>query len=67
MIEVTLRGVRGQMIYLNPHHIEYIETDGGTFIVLLSGKRLAVSEDYPTLYRRIIEYRKEIGVFRNEE
>jgi flagellar protein FlbD len=33
----------------------------------LSGKKLVVSEDYTTVFERIVEYRKLIGAFKNEE
>ena len=60
-------GKLGKVIYLNPHQIEYIEADANTTIVMLSGKRLVVSEDYATVYDRIVAYRKQIGAFKNEE
>lgn len=53
--------------YVNPHHIEYIELNPDTTLVMLSGKRLVVQEDYQTIFDRIIDYRKKIGIFFNEE
>ncbi len=67
MVEVTMAGKLGKVIYLNPHQIEYIEADSGTTIVMLSGKRLVVQEDYSTVFDRIVEYRRQIGGFKNEE
>ena len=67
MIEVTMLGKLGKVIFLNPHQIEYIEADANTTIVMLSGKRLVVSEDYATIYDRIVSYRQQIGAFKNEE
>jgi flagellar protein FlbD len=66
MIKVTMLGKLGKVIFLNPHQIEYIEADANTTIVMLSGKRLVVSEDYETIHSRIVEYRKLIGGFKNE-
>ena len=65
MIEVTR--LDGTPYYVNPHHIEYVETNPDTTLVMLSGKRLVVREDYQTLFRRIVEYRRLIGPFKSEE
>ena len=68
MIEVTLMGKGEHVLYLNPHQIEYIEENGSiTTIVMLSGKRLTVEEKYPVIFNRIVEYRRQIGAFKNEE
>lgn len=65
MVEVTR--LDGKPYYINPHQIEYIENNPDTTLVMLSGKRLVVKEDYPTIFKRIVEYRKLIGAFKNEE
>ncbi|MBN1649375.1 MAG: flagellar FlbD family protein [Spirochaetales bacterium] len=65
MIEVTR--LNNTVYYLNPHQIEYIECNPDTTLVMLSGKRLVVREDYQTVLKRIVDYRKLIGAFRNEE
>ena len=57
----------GHEFYLNPHQIEYIELNPDTTLVMLSGKRLVVREDYEQVLGRIVVYRREIGVFKNEE
>ena len=53
--------------YVNPHQIEYIECNPDTTLVMLSGKRLVVLEDYQSVFDRIVEYRRLIGAFKNEE
>jgi flagellar protein FlbD len=53
--------------YLNPHQIEYIECNPDTTILMLSGKKLVVREDYQTIFERIVAYRRLIGAFKNEE
>jgi flagellar protein FlbD len=58
MVEVTR--LDGKPYYINPHQIEYIESNPDTTLVMLSGKRLVV-------FKRIVEYRKLIGAFKNEE
>jgi len=65
MVEVTR--LNGESYYINPHQIEYIELNPDTTLTMLSGKRLIVVEDYQTLYKRIINYRRQIGAFKNEE
>jgi flagellar protein FlbD len=65
MVEVTR--LDGKTYYVNPHQIEYIERNPDTTLTMLSGKKLVVREDYQTVFGRIIEYRKLIGAFKNEE
>lgn len=65
MVEVTK--LDGKTYYVNPHQIEYVECNPDTTMVMLSGKRLVVREDYQTLFERIVEYRKLIGALKNEE
>ena len=65
MIEVTR--LDGTVYYLNPHQIEYIERNPDTTLIMLSGKRLVVREDYQSLFSRIVDYRRLIGAFKNEE
>ncbi len=65
MVELTR--LDGRTFYINPHQIEYVELNPDTTLIMLSGKRLVIREDYQTLFERIIAYRREIGLFRNEE
>ena len=65
MIEVTR--LNGKLYYLNPHHIEGMECNPDTTLVMLSGKRLVVKEDPLQIQERILEYRRRIGAFKNEE
>ncbi len=53
--------------FVNPHQIEYIETNPDTTLVMLSGKRLIVKEQVQQIIDRIVEYRRRIGGFKNEE
>ncbi|MCL2295245.1 MAG: flagellar FlbD family protein [Spirochaetes bacterium] len=65
MVKVTrLNGIE---YYLNPHQIEYIELNPDTTLVMLSGKKLVVREDYQSVFDRIVKYRQLIGCFKNEE
>lgn len=65
MIEVTR--LDGKVFYVNPHQIEYIESNPDTTLIMLSGKRLVVREDYQSVFERIVDYRRLIGAFKNEE
>ena len=65
MIEVTRLG--GTVYYVNPHQIEYVELNPDTTLIMLSGKRLVVQEDYQVVFDRIVEYRRLIGALKNEE
>jgi len=65
MIEVTR--LDNTIYYINPHQIEYIERNPDTTLIMLSGKRLVVRDDYQSIFDRIVVYRKLIGAFKNEE
>jgi flagellar protein FlbD len=65
MIEVTR--LDGTKYYVNPHQIEYIELNPDTTLIMLSGKRLVVQDDYQSVFDRIVAYRRLIGAFKNEE
>ena len=65
MIEVTR--LDGRTYYVNPHQIEYIESNPDTTLVMLSGKRLVVLESVEQIQERIVGYRRLIGAFKNEE
>jgi flagellar protein FlbD len=65
MIKVTR--LNGTEYYINPHQIEYIEIKPDTTLLMLSGKHLVVQEKVPVIIERIIEYRRLIGAFKNEE
>ena len=65
MIGVTR--LNGEKYYLNPHQIECIELNPDTTLVMLSGKKLVVKEDYQDIFDKIVKYRQLIGCFKNEE
>ncbi len=64
MIQVTR--LDKTVYYVNPHQIEYIECNPDTTLIMLSGKRLIVREDYWSVFDRIVKYRRLIGAFKNE-
>lgn len=64
MIEVTR--LDGTSYHVNPHQIEYVEHNPDVTLCMVSGKRLVIREDYQALFKRIIEYRQQIGTFHQE-
>jgi flagellar protein FlbD len=65
MIQVTR--LDGSEYYINPHQIESIEVKPDTTLLMLSGKYVVVREGVDLVIERIIEYRRRIGGFKNEE
>lgn len=65
MIKVTR--LNGREFFINPHQIENIEATPDTVITLISGPKYIVREDIDTIISRIMEYRRKIGMFGNED
>jgi len=63
---VKLTRLNGTNFYLNPHIIEYIESVPDTLISLLNGTTLYVKERPEEIIDKIVDYRKRIGLFKNE-
>ncbi|MCQ2612928.1 MAG: flagellar FlbD family protein [Treponemataceae bacterium] len=64
MIQVTR--LNGAKVWVNPHQIEFIETNPDTTLVLLSGKTVIVREKAEEVLEKILNYRSRIGTFKNE-
>ena len=65
MIKVTR--LNGKEYYINPHQIESIEIRPDTTLLMLSGKYVVIKETVEEIIDRIVEYRRRIGGFKNEE
>ena len=65
MVKVTR--LNGEEYYINPHQIESMTLNPDTTLLMLSGKYLVVKEGLDELIDRIVEYRRRIGGFKNEE
>jgi len=65
MIKVTR--LNEKEYYINPHQIESIEVQPDTTLLMLSGKYVVVKESVEELINRIVDYRRQIGAFKNEE
>ncbi len=54
--------------WLNAHQIEALEhSPDNSVITLASGKKIIVKEDTEKIVKKIIEYRKQINYFKQEE
>ena len=63
MIEATK--LNGKIFYINPHLIETIETideNPDTRINFMTGKIVVVKDSKDTIIKRIIEYRRKLGL-----
>ena len=47
--------------------LRYLNPDGIDGVTMLSGKKLVVRETPEEVLDRIVEYRRRIGAFKNEE
>ena len=65
MVKVTR--LNGEAYYINPHQIESVDFHPDTTLLMLSGKHVVIKEGVDDLISRIVEYRKRIGGFKNEE
>ena len=65
MIKVTR--LNGKEYYINPHQIESVEIHPDTTLLMLSGKYVVIREGVDDVIDRIVEYRRRIGGFKNEE
>jgi flagellar protein FlbD len=66
-IVIKVTRLNGKEYYINPHQIEYIEVRPDTTLMMLSGKSVVILEKVDEVIERIVEYRKRIGYFKNEE
>lgn len=65
MIMVTR--LDGKQYWINPHQIESIELNPDVTLLMLSGKKVVVRDSVEEILDRIVEYRRRIGGFKNEE
>ncbi len=64
MIEV-LR-LDGKIFWVNPHMIESMESTPDLTLTMLSGKKIIVRNSPNEIIEKIIEYRKKIGIDKQE-
>lgn len=64
MISVTR--LDGKKYWINPHMIESMEQKPDLTITFLSGKTVVLTDDPQDVIDRIISYRRQIGLYKNE-
>ena len=64
MISVTR--LDGKTYWLNPHMIESMDQTPDLTISLLSGKKVVIRDKPEEVIQKIIAYRREIGIYKNE-
>lgn len=64
MIEVMR--LDGKIYWVNPHMIESMESTPDLTLTMLSGRKIIVKNSPEDLIKKIIEYRKIIGIERQE-
>ncbi len=64
MIEVMR--LDGKVYWVNPHMIESMETNPDLTLTMLSGKKIIVKNSPSEIIKKIIDYRKKIGIDNQE-
>ena len=64
MLSVTR--LDGKTYWLNPHMIESMEQTPDLTVSLLSGKKVVIRDEPEEVIKKIIAYRREIGIYKNE-
>ncbi|HLP41704.1 MAG TPA: flagellar FlbD family protein [Fibrobacteria bacterium] len=58
MIEVTK--LNGETVFVNADHIETVESQPDTVIILAGGKHFLVREEVEEVVRRIVDYQRRV-------
>ena len=64
MIEVTR--LNGKKYWINPHQIEAMEQMPDLTLTMLSGKTIVIKDTPEEVIEKIIAYRKQIGIYKQE-
>ena len=56
----------GKKYWVNPHMIESMETTPDLTLTMLSGKKIIVRNSPDEIINKIIEYRKKLGIDKQE-
>jgi len=64
MVKVTR--LDGKVYWINPHQIESMEENPDLTLCMLSGKKVVVRDKPEDVVQKIIEYRRQIGIYKNE-
>lgn len=58
--------LNGEKFWVNPHMIESMECTPDLTLTMLSGNRIIVKNSPEDIIKKIIQYRREIGIDRQE-
>ncbi|MGL4981796.1 MAG: flagellar FlbD family protein [Treponemataceae bacterium] len=64
---IAITRLDGKEYWVNPHQIERIEKNPDVTLVMLSGEKLVIREKTDEVIEKIIQYRRQIGNFSNED
>ncbi len=64
MIAVTR--LDGKKYWINPHMIESMEQTPDLTITMLSGKKIVIRDEPQDVIEKIIAYRRQIGIYKND-
>lgn len=64
MIEVTR--LNGKKYWINPHQIEAMEQMPDLTLTMLSGKTIVIKDTPEEVIQKIIAYRQQIGIYKQE-
>ena len=56
----------GKKFWVNPHMIESMECTPDLTLTMLSGKKIIVRNSYEEIIEKIIKYRKQLGIDKQE-
>ena len=63
---IDLLRLDGKIFWVNPHMIEAMETNPDLTLTMLSGRKIIVRNPPQEVIQKIIEYRKQIGIDKQE-
>ena len=63
---IDLLRLDGKIFWVNPHMIEAMETNPDLTLTMLSGRKIIVRNSPDEVIQKIIEYRKQIGIDKQE-
>ena len=63
---IDLLRLDGKIFWVNPHMIEAMESNPDLTLTMLSGRKIIVRNSPQEIIHKIIEYRKQIGIDKQE-
>ena len=63
---IDLLRLDGKIFWVNPHMIEAMESNPDLTLTMLSGRKIIVRNSPHEVIQKIIEYRRQIGIDKQE-